>query len=260
MYAERTGTQLDVGAIVQDGAEPWRVGTLDALTRAAAPLVVEAKSHLDPGPYGPDGSVWTDWPDDGEQTPCPVHEWVQALWYVSLVPGCIGADLAVMLPTPGHWDPLVRQGALAALSTTPEAAAAFVREWYASPVPPAPAGQIRIIHLRPRPHYITSLVAAVREAREHILVRGEEPPVDASMDCRDALRDRPRGRRTICMAGELLDLVRGAVAATETAAAAEESRQLARNRVIAAMGNARVAVADTGERALIDSTGALRLY
>lgn len=253
-YTARTGHALTgAGSILVDPREPWRVGTVDALCGS---LVVEGKSHLSPDGYAPDGTTTTHYDEDAP--PCPAHEWVQACWYISLVPGCIGCDLAVMLPDPAQWDPLARKAALAALSTTREAAHALVDAWYdaGSTVLPA-SGVLRIIHLRPSPEEVAAVVDAVREARERILIRGEEPPPDASDDCRRDLVSRPREGRPRRATGDEADLVSRIRTLRETADLANERSRTLTAALLSRM-TARKIHLDDGSAVTITATGQVR--
>lgn len=204
------------------------------------------------------------WPADGatvtEPGSIPDDYWVQALWYLA----CTGArvvDFVVATRTRGRWDPIVDEVAALALSTTEAAAVAMIRSWYATPAearPEAPT-TVRVVRVAPAPGYVEATVAAVADARERYLVRGEQPEVDASGACRQTLLERPRAPARVRATPAQAEALRRALEARQTAARAADMAAMAAAQLLDAMGDASKLTTDDGHAATIDTRGRLLL-
>ena len=188
-YAAKIGVDSgSIPAVVACNSDaPWMVGTLDGYI-ADDRRVVEWKTDLHRDDrWPPDGSTVSS-PDE-----IPADYWVQICWYMAIT-SATEADVVVADRTRGRWDPVIDTAAAVALSTDHSIAEELIRRWYAVQIASRPVAPttIRLVHVRPSPDDVAAIVDAVADARERMLVRGEEPPVDASAGCRQALVDRSR--------------------------------------------------------------------
>lgn len=249
------------GGCVVDPVRPWLVGSPDGLMRRYLPVhssvIVECKTTDDLARWGASGAIdaW----DDAAPV-IPPHVYVQVCIYLHLLPDAEAADVIVAGPS---W-PLDPVGAsvVAALDdrapgqVMPAVAAALdLRS------APEMAG-IRNYRIHRNADQIAAIVAAVEEARETIMVRGERPEVDGSDDCRRVLTRAATGapRR---MTGAEAELARRYAAAKRAADAAQAELDTLANQVRAAVGSAPALIGDGqigsgAPRVSVDATGRIR--
>lgn len=250
------------GGCVVDPARPWLVGSPDGLRSDDdhdGPTVVECKTTDNWGPWGPAGDI-VEW-DDGAPV-IPPHVYVQVSIYLHLLPAAACAEVIVAGPS---W-PLDPVGAsvVAAAAERGPAHEYFARMVYdALDIRDAPGtGGIRTYRIHRNEAQIAAIVAAVEEARERIMVRGERPEVDGSDDCRRVLTRAATGapRR---MTGAEAELARRYAAAKRAADAAQAELDTLANQVRAAVGSAPALIGDGqigsgAPRVSVDSTGRIR--
>lgn len=153
-YARRKGVTLALEgrrAVVRHPDHPWATVSPDDFgTIDGQSFYVEAKTaRHGEHEYGPDGTVIETW--DGEAASLiPVHYALQVLWGLEIT-GLPWVDLVAAIPRGRDWP------------------------------------EVRVVRLMAQPQLQAELFAAVAERRERWMVRGEQPPVDATDDCGYAL-------------------------------------------------------------------------